>query len=64
MIVEPVMKYEDVVLMFEFLDDFDAQTLLAIVNNMSSERASVANAVAKERAAQLTELRSEMAGTI
>ena len=64
MIVEPVMKYEDVVLMFEFLDDFDAQTLLAIVNNMSSERASVANAVAKQRAAQLTDLRSEMVGTI
>jgi hypothetical protein len=60
MIIEPKMDYEDVILMFEFLDDFDSKTLLAIVNTMTAERASVANAVARERTAELTEMRQEM----
>lgn len=60
MIIEPAMKYEDVVLMFEFLDDYDAKTLLAIVNTMTAERASVATAVAKERTEELNQLRAEM----
>ena len=60
MITEPKMDYEDVVLMFEFLDDFDSKTLLAIVNTMTSERASVAIAVAQERTAELTEMRQSM----
>ena len=60
MIIEPKMVYEDVVLMFEFLDDFDSKTLLAIVNSMTAERASVATKVAQERTAEINQMRQDM----
>ena len=60
MIIEPVMKYEDVVLMFEFLDDYDSKTLLSIVNTMTAERASVAIATGRERTAELAQLRKDV----
>ena len=60
MIIEPKMDYEDVVLMFEFLDDFDSKTLLAIVNSMTAERASVANKIAQERTAEINQMRQDM----
>ena len=60
MIIEPIMAYEDVILMFEFLDDFDSKTLLAIVNSMTAERASVATKVAQERTAEINQMRQDM----
>jgi len=64
MIIEPKMNYEDVVLMFEFLDDFDENTLLAFVNQMTSEKASVMNVVMKERSDELKMLNEELRGSI
>jgi len=60
MIIEPKMTYDDVVLMFEFLDDFDENTLLAFANQMTSEKASVMNAVMKERSAELQGITNEL----
>ena len=60
MIIEPVMSYEEVVLMFEFLDDYDEATLLAFANDMTSEKASVMNAVMRERTHELSELTDEL----
>jgi len=64
MIIEPKMNYDDVVLMFEFLDDFDENTLLAFVNQMTSEKASVMNAVMKERTEELNMLTADMRSLI
>ena len=64
MIIEPKMNYDDVVLMFEFLDDFDENTLLAFVNQMTSEKASVMNAVMKERSEELRILNQDMRASI
>ena len=63
MIIEPKMNYDDVVLMFEFLDDYDENTLIAFVNQMTSEKASVMNQVMKERTAELNDLTMQMRGT-
>lgn len=60
MIIEPKMNYDDVVLMFEFLDDFDENTLLAFVNQMTSEKASVMNAVMKERSEELRDITEQI----
>ena len=60
MIVEPEMTYEDVVLMYEMLDEFDSKTVMAIVNQMTSEKATVANEVTKERTAEINRMRDEL----
>ena len=64
MIQEPKMVYEEVVLMYQMLDEFDAKTLVAIVNSMTSEKASVANAVTQERTAQINQMRQDLRTTI
>tara|TARA_B100001123_G_C15059479_1_gene926967 strand:- start:412 stop:975 length:564 start_codon:yes stop_codon:yes gene_type:complete len=64
MIVEPEMTYDDVVLMFEFLDDFDEQTLMAFANQMSSEKAEIMTAVMQERTQELNQLSAEMRASI
>jgi len=51
-------------LMYEMLDEFDAKTLVAIVNSMTSEKASVANAVTQERTAQINQMRQDLRTTI
>jgi len=64
MIIEPKVSYDDVVLMFEFLDDFDENTLLAFVNQMTSEKASIMNQVMKERSMELQEINAELRASI
>ena len=64
MIIEPEMTYDEVVLMFEFLDDFDEQTLLAFGNQMSSEKAEIMTAVMQERTEELTVLNEQMRASI
>jgi hypothetical protein len=64
MIIEPKVTYDDVVLMFEFLDDYDENTLLAFVNQMTSEKASVMNQVMKERSIELQEINAELRASI
>ena len=60
MIIEPEMTYENVVLMYEMLDEFDAKTLMGIVNSMTSEKATVANEITKERTAEINRMRDEL----
>ena len=64
MIIEPEMNYEQVVLMYEMLDEFDGKTLIGIVNSMTSEKASVASQVTKERTAELNMMRDELRASI
>tara|TARA_R100000315_G_C5227054_1_gene138068 strand:+ start:285 stop:848 length:564 start_codon:yes stop_codon:yes gene_type:complete len=64
MIHEPKMVYEDVVLMYEILDEFDAKTLVAMVNSMTSEKATVANAVTQERTQQINQMREDLRTSI
>ena len=64
MIIEPKVTYDDVVLMFEFLDDYDEDTLLAFVNQMTSEKATIMNQVMKERSMQLQEINAELRASI
>ena len=64
MIIEPKMSYDDVILMFEFLDDYDESTLLAFVNQITSEKASVMNLVMKERTEELQQLNEQMRSSI
>ena len=64
MVIEPKMSYDDVVLMFEFLDDFDENTLLAYVNQMTSEKASIMNQVMKERSSELQRINTELRASI
>ena len=60
MILEPEMTYEEVVIMYQMLSDFDAKTLMAMVNAMTSEKASISAAVTQERSAELSRMRSEL----
>ena len=64
MIHEPKMVYEYVVLMYEILDEFDAKTLVAMVNSMTSEKATVANAVTQERTQQINQMREDLRTSI
>jgi len=48
-IEQPKMSYEDVSMMMEILDDFDADTLLSYVSLMTSEKASVMKRVYDKR---------------
>ncbi len=60
MIHEPEMTYEEVVIMYQMLSDFDAKTLMAMVNAMTSEKATITTAVTQERSAELNRMRSEL----
>ena len=60
MIHEPVMTYEEVVIMYQMLDDFDSKTLMAIVNAMTSEKASITQIVTNERTAEIHRMRNEL----
>jgi hypothetical protein len=60
MIHEPKMTYEEVVIMYQMLDDFDSKTLMAIVNAMTSEKASVTQIVTNERTAEIHRMRNEL----
>jgi hypothetical protein len=48
-ICEPKMSYEDVAMMMDILDDYDAETLLSYVSLMTSEKASVMKRVYDKR---------------
>tara|TARA_R110002020_G_scaffold145552_1_gene318965 strand:+ start:228 stop:791 length:564 start_codon:yes stop_codon:yes gene_type:complete len=57
---EPKMVYEDVVILMETLDDYDRQTLIGLVNAMSSNKATALHALHQERSAELSKIKSEM----
>ena len=60
MVEEPEMTFEEVVILMETLDDYDRNTLLALVNGMSSQKATALKALADERNAELQKIKSEM----
>mgnify|MGYP003652127485 CR=1 FL=1 len=60
MIEEPKMNYDEVRVLLDAVDEYDRETLLSYVNALTSEKATIANKVQKERTAELSELRREM----
>jgi len=62
MIEEPKMQYADVQALLEVCDQNDKDNLMAQVNTLTSEKMSVAQAVADERMSEVNELHTKMMG--
>tara|TARA_R110000824_G_scaffold12771_2_gene55792 strand:- start:486 stop:1049 length:564 start_codon:yes stop_codon:yes gene_type:complete len=60
MLEEPKMTFEEVVILMETLDDYDRNTLVALVNGMSSDKASALRALADERNVELQKIKQTM----
>ena len=60
MIEEPKMQYADVQSLLDVCDQNDKENLMAHVNMLTSEKMSVAQAVADERMAEVNTLRADM----
>ena len=60
MLEEPEMTFEEVVILMETIDDYDRDTLVALVNGMSSDKASTLRALADERNAELQTIKQNM----
>ena len=60
MIEEPKMQYADVQALLDVCDQNDRDNLMAQVNTLTSEKMSVAQAVADERMAEVNELHTKM----
>jgi len=60
MIEEPKMEYVDVAAMLDVCDQNDKDNLMAQVNTLTSEKMSVAQAIANERMSEVNELRTQM----
>ncbi len=55
---EPKLTYDEVMVMMEVLDDFDRNTLVALVNGMTSQKASAMKAIYQERSNELAEIKA------
>ena len=64
MIEEPKMQYADVQALLDVCDQNDRDNLMAQVNTLTSEKMSVAQAVADERMSEVNELHTKMMGDI
>ena len=64
MIEEPKMEYADVQSLLDVCDQNDKDNLMAQVNTLTSEKMSVAQAIADERMAEVNELHTKMAGDV
>ena len=64
MIEEPKMQYADVQALLDVCDQNDRDNLMAQVNTLTSEKMSVAQAIADERMAEVNELHTKMAEEI
>ena len=64
MIEEPKMQYADVQALLDVCDQNDRDNLMAQVNTLTSEKMSVAQAIADERMGEVNELRTQMLGDI
>ena len=60
MIVEPKMAYEEVKDMMDALDMYDANSLYAIVNSMTSARARALKHVHENRTAEMLDIRKDL----
>ena len=64
MIEEPKMEYADVQSLLDVCDQNDRDNLMAQVNTLTSEKMSVAQAVADERMSEVNDLRGQMLGDL
>ena len=64
MVEEPKMNYAEVQAMLDVCDQNDRDNLMAQVNTLTSEKMSVAQAVANERMSEVNELRTQMMGEL
>tara|TARA_R100000234_G_C4984631_1_gene172622 strand:- start:780 stop:1343 length:564 start_codon:yes stop_codon:yes gene_type:complete len=64
MIEEPKMEYAEVQALLDVCDQNDRDNLMAQVNTLTSEKMSVAQAVANERMSEVNELRTQMLGEL
>ena len=64
MIEEPKMQYADVQALLDVCDQNDRDNLMAQVNTLTSEKMSVAQAIADERMSEVNELHTKMMGDI
>ena len=62
MIIEPQMSYDDVRDMMDTLDDFDSNSLYAVVNAMTSEKARALKYVYEQRTTEMNAFRDIGAG--
>jgi hypothetical protein len=60
MIEEPKLKYDDVQLLIDALDDYDRETLLSYVNTLTSEKATIAQKINQERLDELNQMQREV----
>ena len=60
MIDEPKMEYSQVEALLDIVDQHDKETLMAYVNTLTSEKMSVAQAVANERMDEVDGIRTKM----
>ena len=60
MIEEPKMEYAEIVALLDVCDQNDRDNLMAQVNTLTSEKMSVAQAIADERMAEVNELHTQM----
>ena len=60
MIIEPKMTYEEVKDMMDALDMYDANSLYAIVNSMTSARARALKHVHENRTAEMLDIRKQL----
>lgn len=60
MIIEPKMSYEEVTDMMDALDDFDANSLYAIVNAITSEKARALKYLHDKRTAEMNDYRQSV----
>ena len=61
MIEEPKMEYAEIVALLDVCDQNDRDNLMAQVNTLTSEKMSVAQAIADERMSEVNELHTKMA---
>ena len=60
MIEKPKLKYDDVKLLIDALDDYDRETLLSYVNTLTSEKATIAQKINQERLDELNQMQREV----
>lgn len=60
MIEEPKMEYSEIVALLDVCDQNDRDNLMAQVNTLTSEKMSVAQAIADERMSEVNELHTKM----
>ena len=64
MIDEPKMQYDEVVALLDVCDQNDRDNLMAQVNTLTSEKMSIAQAIADERMTEVNELHTKMMGDV